>query len=384
MRFAKLALSKFAVASLAVIGVAAFGVTAIAQQPPATPAPTTPAPATAPAAAGEQPATTPAAPGTEVPAAAPGAEAPAAAPVAVAAPAADEQPDNPEALEAAHHGAGGSHHLLEPKGGWPHEELFGTLDQNALQRGFKVYKNVCSSCHGLRLLSFRNLGEKGGPFFDVRYPNPNDNPVVKKLASEFSVPKVDPDSGGMVSVPGSPADKFPSPYANAIAASVANGGAVPPDLSVIAKARHGGAAYIYSLMNGFVTPPDGLKVNSGQHYNVYFAGDTLSQWSGDPRHKPPGGFLAMARPLADYDIKMQRDCSEHTAGGMNCDRNTFDDGRPTTLEQQAHDVALFLAWAGDPHQVARKQMGAAVIPYLLILALLAFLSYRRLWRNVEH
>ena len=371
MRFAKLALS-----SLAVIAVAAFGVTAIAQQPPApvtTPAPVAPAPGTT------------AAPGTEAPvAAAPGAEAPVATPVAVAAPAADVQPENPEAVEAAHHGASGSHHLLEPKGGWPHEELFGTIDQNAMQRGFKVYKNVCSSCHGLRLLSFRNLAEVGGPFYDARYPNPNDNPVVKKLASEFSVPQVDPDSGGMVSVPGKPSDRFPSPYPNNIAASVANGGAIPPDLSVIAKARHGGAAYIYSLMNGFVTPPEGLKVNPGQHYNVYFAGDTLSQWSGDPRHKPAGGFLAMQRPLSDFDIKMQRDCSEHTAGGMNCDKNTFDDGRPTTLEQQAHDVALFLAWAGDPHQVARKQMGAAVLPYLLILALLAFLSYRRLWRNVEH
>ncbi|MEQ1781232.1 MAG: cytochrome c1 [Hyphomonadaceae bacterium] len=364
MRFAKLALSKFSLASLAVIAVAAFGVTAIAQQP-ATPAPATPAPAA------DQPAT---APTTE-----PVVAAPAPTPVAEV-----TQPENPEAVEAAHHGGGASHHLLEPKGGWPHEELFGTLDQNALQRGFKVYKNVCSSCHGLRLLSFRNLGEVGGPFYDARFPNPNDNPVVKKLASEFSVPQVDPDSGSMVSVPGKTSDRFPSPYANNIAASVANGGAIPPDLSVIAKARHGGAGYIYSLMNGFVTAPEGLKVNPGQNYNVYFAGDTGGQWSGDPRHKPPGGFLAMQRPLSDFDIKMQRDCSEHTAGGMNCDKNTFDDGKPTTLEQQAHDVAMFLAWAGDPKQVARKQMGTAVMPYLLILAFLAFLSYRRLWRNVEH
>jgi ubiquinol-cytochrome c reductase cytochrome c1 subunit len=359
MRFAKLALS-----SLAVIAVAAFGVTAIAQQPAA---PVTPPPAA------DQPAVTPA------PTAEPVVVAPAPTPVAEVI-----QPENPEAAEAALHGGGASHHLLEPKGGWPHEELFGTLDQNAMQRGFKVYKNVCSTCHGLRLLSFRNLGEVGGPFYDARFPNPNDNPIVKKLASEFSVSKVDPDSGSMVSVPGIPSDRFPSPYANNIAASVANGGAIPPDLSVIAKARHGGAAYIYSLMNGFVTPPAGLKVNPGQNYNVYVAGDTGGQWSGDPRHKPPGGFLAMQRPLSDFDIRLQRDCSEHTAGGMNCDKNTFDDGRPTTMEQQAHDVALFLAWAGDPKQVARKQMGAAVIPYLLILALLAFLSYRRLWRNVEH
>jgi len=363
MRFAKLALS-----SAAVIAVAAFGFTAIAQQP-AAPAPAQPAPTTT-----EQPA-----------AAAPAAEAPAAAPVVEAPPAPAPAPAEHAAGAAPEeHAAGGGHHLLEPKGGWPHEGLFGSFDQNALQRGFKVYKNVCSSCHGLKLLSFRNLGEVGGPFYDAKYPNPNDNPMVKKLASEFSVSKVDPDSGAMVAMPGIPSDHFPSPYANAIAASVANGGAVPPDLSVIAKARHGGAGYIYSLMRGFYAPPEGLKVNAGQHYNAYFGGDTGSQWSGDPRHKPPGGFLAMSPPLSDFDIKLQRDCSEKTAGGAACDKNTFDDGKPTTLEQQAHDVAVFLAWAGDPKATARKQMGAAVIPYLLILALLAFLSYRRLWRNVEH
>jgi len=371
MRFAKLALSSAA----AVIAAAAFGVTALAQQPATpTPAPAAPA-AEQPGAAA--PAATPAAPGAE--AAGPTAAEP-VAPTPVAAPVEHAAAEGHPAPAGGH----GGHELLEPKGGWPHEGLFGSFDQNALQRGFKVYKNICSSCHGLKLLSFRNLGEQGGPFYDAKYPNPNDNPIVKKIASEFSVQKVDPDSGGMVAVPGIPSDKFPSPYANAIAASVANGGAVPPDLSVIAKARHGGAGYIYSLMQGFYAPPEGLKVNAGQHYNAYFGGDTAGQWSGDPRHKPAGGFLAMAPPLSDFDIKMQRDCSEHTAGGAACDKNTFDDGKPTTLEQQAHDVALFLAWAGDPKATARKQMGTAVIPYLLILAILAFLSYRRLWRNIEH
>jgi ubiquinol-cytochrome c reductase cytochrome c1 subunit len=285
---------------------------------------------------------------------------------------------------AGEHAAGGEHELLEPQGGWPHEQLFGSFDVNALQRGFKVYQKVCSACHGLKLLSFRNLGEAGGPFYDARYPNPNENPVVKKIAADFSVKQVDPDSGDMVSLPGKPADKFPSPYANRIAASVANGGAVPPDLSVIAKARHGGAGYVYSLMNGFVDPPAGLEVKAGQNYNMYFGGDTAGQWSGDPRLKPPGGFLAMKKPLSDFDPNLQRDCSEHTAGGINCDKNTFDDGFPTTLKQQAHDVALFLAWASDPQQTARKQMGGFFIPFLAILAVLAFLSYRRLWRNVEH
>ena len=379
MRFAKLALSSAA----AVIAIAAFGVTALAQQPttpaPAQPAPTAEQPAAAPPVVDPNAPATTAAPGAEAPVVDP--NAPAAAPVEAPAPAAEHAAAEGHAAPASGHGG---HDLLEPKGGWPHEGLFGSFDQNALQRGFKVYKNVCSSCHGMKLLSFRNLGEQGGPFYDAKYPNPNDNPMVKKIASEFSVSKVDPDSGGMVSVPGIPSDKFPSPYANAIAASVANGGAVPPDLSVIAKARHGGAGYIYSLLQGFYAPPSGLKVNAGQHYNAYFGGDTAGQWSGDPRHKPAGGFLAMAPPLSDFDIKLQRDCSEKTAGGAACDKNTFDDGKPTTLEQQAHDVAVFLAWAGDPKATARKQMGTAVIPYLLILALLAFLSYRRLWRNVEH
>ncbi len=330
MRFVKLALPKFALAGMAALAAAAFAV-----------------PALAPASAQEHGA------------------------------AAEEHAD------AGH--ASGDHQLLEPKGGWKHEGFFGTFDVNAMQRGFKVYQKVCSTCHGMRLLSFRNLGEPGGPFYDARYPNPNDNPVVKKIASEFSVSKIDPDSGGMVSVPGIPADSFPSPYPNAIAASVANGGAVPPDLSVIVKARAGGASYIYSLLQGFVPPPAGLNVSSGQHYNSYFHGDTASQWIGkDPRNKPPGGFLAMSPPLQNLDIRLQRDCVEGSQGGTSCDPNTFDDGKPTTIEQQAHDVAVFLSWASDPKTEARKQLGVAVIPFLVLLSILTFLSYRRLWRNVEH
>ena len=339
MRFAKLALS-----SLAVIAVAAFGVSALAQQP------TTPV-APAPAPAAEPSVTTP--PVAAEPAPIPGPTAAAAEPAAHA------------ATETAH--AAGGHSLLEPKGGWPHEELFGTFDQNSLQRGFKVYATVCSSCHGMKLLSFRNLGEQGGPFYDARYPNPNDNPVVKEIAAKFvnQTPGIDPDTGEAILVPSKTSDRIHSPFLNDTAARAANGGALPPDLSVIAKARHGGAGYIYSLLNGFAEPPEGLRVNQGQNYNVYVAGDTGSQWSGDPRHKPPGGFLAMASPLEFADVQ-------------------FDDGTPSNLEQMAHDVAVYLAWAGDPKAVARKQMGTAVIPYLLILALLAFLSYRRLWRNVEH
>lgn len=374
MRFARLALS-----SIAVLGIAAFGVSAFGQQPAVTPpaeqpAPATPAPVVPPAPDAATPAT-PAAPDATAP----------VAPAPVAAPAPAPAAHAPAADHGEEHAAGGDHHELTPKGGWKHEGAFGTFDVNAMQRGFKVYKAVCSSCHGMKLLSFRNLGDVGGPFYDARYPNPNDNPVVKKIASEFMVSKVDPDSGGIVSMPGLPADRFPSPYANAIAASVANGGAVPPDLSVIVKARAGGAGYVYSLLQGYVTPPAGLVVNAGQHYNAYFHGDTGSQWVGkDPRNKPPGGFLAMTPPLQEFDIRLQRDCVEGAQGGTSCDKNTFDDGTPTTIEQQAHDVAVFLAWASDPKTEARKQLGAAVIPFLFLLAILTFLSYRRIWRNVEH
>jgi len=265
------------------------------------------------------------------------------------------------------HGASGEHHLLEPKGGWPHEDYFGTFDQNQLQRGFKVYQEVCSACHGMKLLSFRNLGEQGGPFYDARYPNPNDNPVVKQIATTFvnQIPSVDPDSGDPVKMPAKTSDRILGPYANDIAARVLNGGALPPDLSVITKARHGGAGYVYSLLNGYLQPPAGLTVAAGQHYNAYFGGDTAASWSGDPRLKPPGGFLAMAYPLENANV-------------------TFDDGTPTTKEQMSHDVAVFLAWAGDPKAVARKQMGTAVIPFLILLSILVFLSYKAIWRNVEH
>ena len=257
-------------------------------------------------------------------------------------------------------------HLDEPVGGWSFEGYFGTFDKNALQRGYKVYREVCSSCHSMKLMSFRNLGQKGGPFYDPEFANPGDNPRVKALAAELQIPDVDHDTGDALKRPGIASDVFPSPFANEYAARGGNGGALPPDLSVIVKAREGGASYVYSLLTGFVEPPAGLKVNAGQHYNHVFPGDTGAQWSGDPRLKPVGGFLAMAPPLkADGQV-------------------TFDDDTPSTVKQMAKDVATFLAWASEPKQEARRQMGVAVVAYLAIFALLVFLSYRRIWRNVEH
>jgi len=285
--------------------------------------------------------------------------------LAIAAPA-FAQEHAPAAAGAAEEHAAGGHHLKEPAGGWSFDGYFGNYDQNQLQRGYRVYKEVCSTCHGMKLMSFRNLGQKGGPFYSEEFPNPNDNPMVKTIAAEFLLPGIDEETGDPIQVAGKTSDRFPNPYANQYAARGLNGGALPPDLSVIAKARHGGASYIYSLLTGFHEPPAGLTVNPGQHYNTYFAGDTASQWSGDPRHKPPGGFLAMAPPLKP-DTVVQ-----------------YDDGTAATVDQMAQDVAAFLSWASEPKMQTRKQMGIAVIAYLAILALLAYLSYRAIWRNVEH
>lgn len=229
------------------------------------------------------------------------------------------------------------------------EGPFGKFDTVQLQRGYKVFREVCSSCHSADLMFFRNLGQKGGPFYDPHYPNPNDNPVVKAIAAEYQVPAIDSETGDAIQRKATPADRFPAPYANAEAAAAGNNGKAPPDLSVMAKARHGGADYIYSLMTGYANPPAGVTLTAGQHYNHYF----------------PGGVTAMPPPLA--------------AGKV-----TFDDGSPSTLDRQAKDVAAFLAWASDPKATERKQTGLAVMIYLLLLSGLTYASYRRVWRNESH
>lgn len=245
------------------------------------------------------------------------------------------------------------------------EGPFGKFDQAQLQRGYKVYREVCSACHAMSLLSFRNLGDKHGPFYDEKYPNSNDNPYVKSIAAEYQINDIDSETGDVVQRPGTSADRFPNPFPNEPAARASNGGALPPDLSVIAKARHHGAHYIYSLVgSGYVAPPKGLTVAAGQHYNKYFPGD-LTSASADPHHVPPGGVLAMAPPLA--------------AGKV-----TFDDGSPSTVDQQAKDVAAFLMWAAEPKLQARKEFGLAAMTYLLIFTGLLYWSYRRIWRNVAH
>lgn len=300
------------------------------------------------------------------------------------------------ALGLSANAAGGAKKAEAPEGGWAFAKVpAGKLEQESLQRGFQVYKEVCSSCHGLKLLSYRNLGEKGGPFYNDEYPNANDNPLVKAIAAEFEILDATPDEfGDPVFRPAIPADTFRSPYANDQMARAANGGAMPPDLSVITKARGkgaegDGATYVYALLKGYPDPADvkfkedeeGNFINYlefdkhettgelvqpiGVYYNPYFAGDTTPQWSGDPRHKPYGGFIAMPAQLPEGRVE-------------------YLDGTEATTQQMAYDVAQFLHWAGDPKQSQRKSLALPVMLYLVFLAILLWFSYKRIWRNVKH
>ena len=248
--------------------------------------------------------------------------------------------------------------------GWSFTGPFGKFDAGQLQRGYKVYREVCAACHSMDLMYFRNLGQKGGPFYDEHYPNPNDNPYVKALAKDIQVGDIDSETGDVIQRPATPADKFPKPFPNEAAARASNGGALPPDLSVIAKARAGGPDYIYSLLTGYLNPPAGLTVSPGMNYNAYMAGD-LAPFTAPGHHAPKGGFIAMPAPLR--------------AGLV-----TFDDGKPSTVNQQAEDVSAFLAWAAEPKLVERKQFGFGAMIYLAIFTVILWFSYKRVWRDVAH
>lgn len=247
---------------------------------------------------------------------------------------------------------------------WSFEGPFGQFDQEQLQRGYKVYHDVCSACHAMNLMSYRNLGQAGGPFYDPAYPNPNDNPYVKAIAKGFQVPDIDQNTGDTIHRPATAADTFVAPFPNEPAARASNGGALPPDLSLIIKAREDGPQYVYSLLTGYANAPAGLNVPSARYYNPYFPGDLTSNWSGAGT-APPGGLIAM--PLQ-----------------LTANRVTFDDGTAATPDQEAKDVVAFLAWASEPHQTDRKRLGFAVMIYLVLFSGLLYASYRRIWRNVAH
>lgn len=267
---------------------------------------------------------------------------------------------------AAPAGAAGGGGKAPRSGGFSFEGPFGTFDQAQLQRGYKVYREVCAACHGMDLMSFRNLGQPGGPFYDSHFKGgPADNPYVRVLAAEVQVPDIDSETGEPIMRPATPADRFPNPYPNATAAAGANGGAAPPDLSVMAKARAGGADYLYSLLSGYVPAPEGLQMAPGQYYNPYMPGDLSPFWTGDPDHVPKGGFIAMPNPLADGQV-------------------TYDDGSPQTVDQYSKDVAAFIAWASDPHATERKRTGMGVLAFLFIFAGLTYASYRRIWKGIAH
>ena len=247
---------------------------------------------------------------------------------------------------------------------WGFEGPFGTFDTEQLQRGYKVYHDVCSSCHGMDLLHYYSLGEPGGPFYDAKYPKPNENPRIKAIAADFKVADVDQDTGDAIQRPATPADVFKKPFANEYAARASNGGSLPPDLSLITLARDGGPQYVYSLLTGYKAAPAGLTVPPGKSYDPYFPGDLTAQWHGAGA-PPAGGLIGMPFQLTP-------------------NRVTFDDGAKSGTDDEAKDVVAFLAWASDPHQVERKQVGFSVIIYLLLLAGIVFASYKRIWRRVEH
>jgi len=233
-----------------------------------------------------------------------------------------------------------------PDGGFTFAGAFGRWDEAQLQRGYQVYKEVCAACHGLKYVAFRDLGQLG-------YTEGQ----VKALAAEWTVPGIDPDTGETITRPGVPTDFFPSAYPNAIAAAAANNNAIPPDLSLITKARKNGSEYVYSLLTGYQAPPAELarefpefEVGPGLHYNPYFK--SLA--------------LAMAPPI--------------TADGQ----VTYAEGGPEpTIEQMSHDVTAFLTWAGEPKLEQRRQTGVAVIIFLLFATILAYLSKKQIWSAVK-
>jgi ubiquinol-cytochrome c reductase cytochrome b/c1 subunit len=228
------------------------------------------------------------------------------------------------------------------------EGPFGTYDRGALQRGFQVYKEVCAACHGAEHLAFHNLAEPGGPEFTEAQ--------ARALAASVKVPAGPDDKGNTTDEKGQPlmrpatlADHFPSPFPNEEAARANNGGALPPDLSMIVKAREGGAEYVYSILTGFhMTPPKGFKVVDGKYYNPYFEG-----WN-----------ISMPPPLSNNSV-------------------TYSDGTKATVEQEAHDVATFLAWASEPKMEERKRVGFGVLVFLIVLAGVFFAAYRKVWKDAH-
>jgi ubiquinol-cytochrome c reductase cytochrome c1 subunit len=231
--------------------------------------------------------------------------------------------------------------MVDPiKVDWSFKGLTGTFDRASLQRGFQVYKEVCSSCHSMQYLSYRNLGEPGGPEFSEA--------EVKAIAASFEIQDGPDSQGEMFFRPGKPSDKFKSPYPNKQAAIAANGGAYPPDMSVLVKARKGGANYIYSVLVGYEDPPPGMKLDDGVYYNKYMVGQKI---------KMPNNLID---GLVEYS-----------------------DGTDSSMEQMAKDVTTFLAWAAEPELEVRHKTGIKVMIYLILLTVLVYLSMKKIWSRID-
>ena len=221
---------------------------------------------------------------------------------------------------------------------WSFNGLFGTYDRNALRRGYQVYVEVCAACHSMNQIAFRNLSQPGGPEFSEA--------EVKALAKQYIVEDGPDDYGDMFERDALPKDKFPSPYPNENAARAANGGAYPPDLSLITKARGGGPDYIHALLSGYEDAPEGVEMRAGLYYNPYML----------------GGKIAMPIPLMDELVE-------------------YSDGTEATVEQMSLDVTHFLNWAAEPELEQRKRTGFMVLIYLTIFASLMYFSMRKIWAD---
>mgnify|MGYP003723262421 FL=1 len=231
------------------------------------------------------------------------------------------------------------------KTNWSFKGIFGTFDRASLQRGYQVYQEVCSGCHSAQHLSYRNLSEKGGPEFSVE--------EAKAIAAQFEVEDGPNSDGEMFMRPGRLSDKFVKPYPNVEASTAANGGAYPPDMSVLVKARKGGADYIYSLLLGYEEPPTGFEIDEGVYYNKYMSGNKIK----------------MTAPLSDGLVE-------------------YSDGTQSTTAQMAKDITTFLVWTAEPHLESQHRMGFKVIIYLIILLTLVYMSKQKVWsrfgsKNIE-
>lgn len=253
---------------------------------------------------------------------------------------------------------------IPPRNTWSFSGPFGTFDKAQLQRGFKVYREVCASCHSMSKLAFRNLAQPGGPEFSEAQ--------VKTLAAGYQIKDGPNEAGEMFERPGRPADRFPSPFPNKQAAAAANGGAYPPDLSVIAKARtyergfpwfvfdiftqfqEQGVDYSAALLQGYVEPEHAIEIPPGKYYNKYY----------------PAKIISMPKPLSDGQV-------EYIKGA---------DGKPQapeTVAQYAKDVSAFLMWAAEPHMEQRKETGFKALAFLLVFAGLLYFTKKKIWSRVE-